>query len=80
MQKCKPGRMIELRVNGALLTAIKTENAVAADYISFMETVTKALMDPEVLECEANASGKTILHSVFKTFGSMTISNPRDPQ
>ncbi len=80
MQKSKPGRMIEIRVNGALLTAIKTETAVAADYISFMEAVTKALMDPEKLECEANASGKTILHPDFETFGSMTISNPRDPQ
>lgn len=80
MQKKEPGRTIEVRVNGALLAALKTETSVAADYISFMDVVVKALMDMEALEVEANASGKTIVHPGFKTFGSVAISNPRDPQ
>ncbi|MEB7708433.1 hypothetical protein [Citrobacter braakii] len=80
MQKKEPGRTIEVRVNGALLSALKTETSVAADYISFMDVVIKALMDKEALEDEANASGKTIMHPGFATFGSAAISNPRDPQ
>ena len=68
------GRVIEIRVNDAPLASIKTSTAVAADYISFMEALTRALMHPEVLEREANASGRTILHPGFKTFGSAPIS------
>lgn len=80
MQKKEPGRTIEVRVNGALLVALKTETSVAADYISFMDVVVNALIDKEALEAEANASGKTIMHPGFRTFGSAAISNPRDPQ
>lgn len=79
MQKKEPGRTIEVRVNGALLAALKTETSVAADYISFMDVVVKALMDKEALEVEANASGKTIIHPVFATFGSAPISDSTDP-
>ena len=75
----KPGRVIEIRVNGAPLAVIKTETAVAADYISFIGAITKSLMDPEALEREANASGKTILHPQFETFGSSPISDSTDP-
>ncbi|MFU0866428.1 hypothetical protein [Kluyvera ascorbata] len=57
MQKKEPGRTIEVRVNGALLAALKTETSVAADYISFMDVVVKALMDMEALEVEANGTG-----------------------
>lgn len=79
MQKKEPGRTIEVRVNGALLAALKTETSVAADYISFMGVVANALMDKEALEAEANASGKTIMHSGFKTFGSVPISDSTNP-
>lgn len=79
MQKKEPGRTIEVRVNGALLAALKTETSVAADYISFMDVVVKALMDKEALEAEANASGKTIVHPGFATFGSAPISDSTDP-
>ena len=79
MQKKEPGRTIEVRVNGALLAALKTETSVAADYISFMDVVVKALMDKEALEYEANASGKTITHPGFATFGSAPISDSTDP-
>ena len=50
MQKSKPGRMIEIRVNGALLGSIDTSKAVAADYICFMQTVSESLMHIESLE------------------------------
>ena len=79
MQKKEPGRTIEVRVNGALLAALKTETSVAADYISFIDVVVKALMDMEALEAEANASGKTIMHSGFSTFGSVPISDSTNP-
>ena len=79
MQKKEPGRTIEVRVNGALLAALKTDTSVAADYISFMDVVVKALMDKEALEDEANASGKTIMHPGFATFGSVPISDSTNP-
>ncbi|MDD9245670.1 hypothetical protein PVM12_16705 [Enterobacter soli] len=79
MQKKEPGRTIEVRVNGALLAVLKTDTSVAADYISFMGFVANALMDKEALEVEANASGKTIMHSGFATFGSLPISDSTDP-
>lgn len=75
----KSGRVIEIRVNGAPLAALKTDGAVAADYIQFMGALTSALMDPEALEREANAAGKTILHQGFPTFGSAPISISIDP-
>lgn len=74
MQKSKPGRMIEIRVNGALLGSIDTSKAVAADYICFMQTVSESLMHIESLEREANASGKTIKHATFSTLGSIQIT------
>lgn len=70
---------VQILVNGAMFSSIDTTNAVAADYISFMESLTHALMDTEALEREANTSGKTILHPHFATFGSATISDSKDP-
>ncbi|EMX8400590.1 hypothetical protein AAHR76_001353 [Yersinia enterocolitica] len=56
--------------------AFNTKSAVAADYLSFIDSVTKALLnDLEQLEKEANMSGKTIKHANFKTFGSLPIGS-----
>lgn len=72
------GTSFELLVNGALLTSFNTHNAVAADYIGFIDATTKALLnDSERLEKEANMSGKTIKHASFKTFGSLPIADPK---
>lgn len=74
----KPGRVIEIRVNGAPAAVLKTDGAVAADYIQFMVALTSALMDSEALEREANATGKTILHPGFATFGSAPLNDSTD--
>ncbi|MGK4327956.1 hypothetical protein ABVK36_03565 [Lonsdalea quercina] len=71
----KSGRLIEIRVNGALLASLRTDGAVAADYITFMQALTEAMMDKELLEKEAEQSGKTIMHSLFKTLGSLPIKD-----
>ncbi|WP_261372083.1 hypothetical protein [Yersinia bercovieri] len=72
------GTGFELLVNGALLVSFNTHNAVAADYIGFIDATTKALLnDSERLEKEANMSGKTIKHANFKTFGSLPIADPK---
>jgi hypothetical protein len=76
MQKSKPGRMIEIRVNGALLGSIDTSKAVAADYICFMQTVSESLMHIESLEREANAS-KTIKHACFRSLGAIKLQRPK---
>lgn len=75
----KSGRVVEIRVNGAPLAVLKTDCAVAADYFQFMESLTRALMVPEALKREANASGKTILHPGFATFGSVPLTDSTDP-
>lgn len=75
------GKEYVLTVNGAVLMFFNTQNAVAADYLSFIDGVTKALLnDSGQLEKEANMSGKTIKHANFETFGSLDITNPKDPQ
>jgi len=71
----KSGRLIEIRVNGALLASLRTDGAVAVDYITFMQALTEAMMDKELLEKEAEQSGKTIMHSLFKTLGSLPIKD-----
>lgn len=72
------GRIIEVRINGAVLSVIKTETAVAADYLNFINSITEALLnDSTGLEKEANMSGRTIKHAHFKTFGSLPITNPK---
>lgn len=70
-------RVIEIRVNGVVLSALRTETAVAADYISFMETLTSALMHRDSLEREANASGRTMNHHNFGALGSLPITDPK---
>ncbi|CFR14703.1 hypothetical protein [Yersinia frederiksenii] len=75
------GSSFALTVNGAVLIGFNTHNAVAADYIGFIDATTKALLnDFERLEKEANASGKTTKHASFETFGTINITNPKDPQ
>ena len=68
---------IELRVNDAPLIIMQTEKAVAADYVSFMQGVSSALLnDKNALENEAQKSGKTIDHPNFNTLGSIAIKDP----
>lgn len=70
------GRVIEVHIDGAIVSAIKTETAVAADYLSFIDSLTKALLnDSEGLEKEANMSGRTIKYANFVTFGSIQRVN-----
>ena len=72
-------RLIELRVNGAVAIVLKTESAVAADYLFFLDGVTKALLsDRESLEREANKSGRTINGHMFGGIGSVDIPEVTD--
>ncbi|EPL7197432.1 hypothetical protein QCW82_003814 [Klebsiella michiganensis] len=73
----KQGRNVTVTVNGSVLASIDTSKAVAADYLSFMQSVTGALMHTESLELEANASGKTIKHASFSTFGAIPITESK---
>jgi len=72
----KQSKNITILVNGAILANIDTGNAVAADYIVFMQAVIESLMHVESLEREANASGKTIRHPNFGSFGSLPVKDP----
>lgn len=68
------GRVIEVRIDGAIVSAINTETAVAADYLSFIDSLTKALLnDSEGLEKEANKCGRTINGHGFSGIGSVPI-------
>ncbi|AOR64833.1 hypothetical protein [Pectobacterium wasabiae] len=71
------GRLIQINVNGVLLASLQTDSAVAADYISFMQALTEAIMDKVALEKEAGRSGKTITHGLFETLGSLPIKDPK---
>jgi hypothetical protein len=71
----KHSRNLSILVDGSLLASIDTK-AVAADYISFMQ-YTESLMHTESLEREANASGKTIKHDSFSTFGAIRLQRPK---
>ncbi|WP_407321790.1 hypothetical protein [Dickeya ananatis] len=73
----KSGRLVEVRVNGSVVAVIKTETAVAADYIMFIEATVKALAHSASLEREANASGRTTEHPNFNAFGSLPITDPK---
>ncbi len=69
------GRLIEIRVNGALVAMLQTERAVAADYLNFINGVTEVLLrDRAALEAEANKSGRTINGHKFSGIGSVDIS------
>ncbi|WP_232733355.1 hypothetical protein [Serratia marcescens] len=78
MEKQMNGRRIEVMVNGATVAAIDTRTAVAADYLIAMKAFTQALTHAESLEVEANASGKTIRHPNFETFGALPIKETKD--
>lgn len=75
------GRVIELRINNSPLAMLKTNSAVAADYLLFLEGVIKALLsDRESLEREANKSGRTINGHGFSFIGSVDIPQIADEQ
>ncbi|CAH4002196.1 hypothetical protein AB6V67_11650 [Serratia marcescens] len=70
----RAGKTFTFLVNNAPLGFLKAKNAVAADYLSFLDGAVKAMLcDTESLEKEANMSGKTIKHANFKTFGALPI-------
>ncbi|MFV0568505.1 MAG: hypothetical protein ACK5NJ_07940 [Citrobacter portucalensis] len=71
-------RNVTLLVNGQPLASINTGKAVAADYLNFLQAVTKALMCTESLEREANATGKTLKHTNRETFGAIPITDSKD--
>lgn len=73
------GRLIEIRVNGAILTALRTESAVAADYIGFMDAAVRALIDQKELEAEANKCGRTIATG-FRGMGSFPLPSVSIPE
>lgn len=73
----KSGRLIEVRVNSAVVAVVNTETAVAADYIMFIEAAIEALKNAESLEREANASGRTTKHPNFNALGSLPITDPK---
>ncbi|CNF17102.1 ATP-dependent protease ATP-binding subunit ClpX [Yersinia rohdei] len=72
------GSSFALTVNGAVLIGFNTHNAVAADYLNFIDGAIKAMLnDSDGLEKEANMSGRTIKHANFGTFGSLPIADPK---
>nr|WP_314591634.1 hypothetical protein [uncultured Serratia sp.] len=78
MEKQMKGRKVEVMVNGATVAVIDTRTAVAADYLIAIKAFTQALTHTESLEVEANASGKTIKHPNFETFGALPITETKD--
>lgn len=75
----KPQRLIELRVNGATVTILNTESAVAADYVGFLGSVVKTLNDSDALEAEANKCGRT-LATGLKGIGSVPLESVGVPE
>ncbi len=56
------------------VVTLDLDQAVAADYLSFIQGITEILLSrTEPLEKEANASGRTILHERFGAFGSLPL-------
>lgn len=79
-QRSFSGKRIELFVNGAPMVVLKTEHAVAADYLLFLDGVLRALLlDKANLEKEARASGKTMQHDNFDALGTITVTDAKDP-
>lgn len=73
-QKGHAGKKFELLVNGAPVSFLNTQNAVAADYLFFLDGVIKAVInDRDSLEREANKSGRTINGHGFSGIGSISI-------
>ncbi len=77
--KAQAGNRIELRVNGATVTMLNTECAVAADYVGFLGSVVKALNNSDALEAEANKCGRTIATG-FKGIGSVPLESVGVPE
>lgn len=68
------GKTLTLMVNGAILTSLNTRDAVAIDYLLFLDGVTKALLrDQDNLEKEANNCGRTISGHGLNCIGSVSI-------
>ena len=77
-QRSFSGKRIELFVNGAPMVILKTEHAVAADYLLFLDGVLRALLlDKASLEKEARASGKTMQHDNFDALGSISVTDAK---
>lgn len=77
-QRSFSGKRIELFVNGAPMVILKTEHAVAADYLLFLDGVLRALLlDKASLEKEARASGKTMQHDHFDALGSISVTDAK---
>jgi hypothetical protein len=73
------GKTFTLTVNGAILTTLNTKNAVAIDYLLFLDGITKALLqDRGSLEKEANYSGRTIGSHGLSSIGSVGIPEVAD--
>jgi len=73
-QHSNAGKKFELLVNGAPVSFLNTRNAVAADYLFFLDGVIRAVMnDRDSLEREANKSGRTINGHGFSGIGSVSI-------
>lgn len=73
------GKTFTLTVNGALLTTLNTKDAVAIDYLLFLDGITKALLqDRDSLEKEANNSGRTIGSHGLSSIGSVGIPKVAD--
>ncbi|WP_367671857.1 hypothetical protein [Serratia symbiotica] len=78
-QKSNAGKKFELLVNGALVSFLNTENASAVDYLYFLDSVLRAVMnDRDNLEREANKSGRTINGHGFSGIGSVSIIEVTD--
>lgn len=77
--KGNAGKKFELLVNGAPVSFLNTENAVAADYLFFLDGVIRAVLnDRDSLEREANKSGRTINGHSFTGIGSVDIPQVSD--
>ncbi len=69
------GKVYVLTVDGAVSLVLKTEGAVAFDYLKFIGNVIETLQkDGEALEMEANKSGRTTVTG-FNGVGSLPLES-----
>lgn len=69
-RKSNAGKKFELLVNGAPVSFLNTENAIAADYLYFLDGVLRGVInDRDSLERDANKSGRTINGHGFSGIG-----------
>ncbi|MEI9860248.1 hypothetical protein [Enterobacter bugandensis] len=79
-QRAFSGKTIELFVNGVPVAFLRTDKAVAADYLFFLDGAVRALsLDKASLEKEARASGKTMQHVNFDALGTIEVTDAKDP-